>query len=81
MKSIISLLLASNVSNATELKLSESNSWELVKSCPFDMYFMQGLEVLPNSNKMLISTGWYKKSKIGIVEYDWDTCEFKETFM
>jgi len=42
---------------------------------------MQGLEVLPDSNKMLISTGWYKKSKIGIVEYDWDTCEFKETFM
>ena len=41
---------------------------------------MQGLEVFDDNKTLALSSGMYRQSKIVVMEFDMDTCQFNEIF-
>ena len=63
--------------------------WKIENTCHIPHFFTQGLEVLPGGKQLLISAGWYKFSKVSLLDFkipeipgenekEISECEFKE---
>ena len=69
--------------------VKSGDDWEIVATCPFPHFFTQGLEVMPGAQQLLISAGWYKVSKVSLVDFSTGSaagvgkeskCSFEEIF-
>ena len=59
---------------------ADESGWTLLNRCKFNHYFTQGLEIMPGGKSLLVSTGWYKNSKVVLLDFDINECSFKEIF-
>ena len=55
-------------------------SYTIQKQCPFNRYFVQGLEVLSDNKTLILSSGKYVLSKLVLIDFDFESCSFTETF-
>ena len=58
----------------------EADGYCVLKHCPIEFHFTQGLEMLPGTHKLIVSSGWYQHSRVVMYEVDFDTCDFKKVF-
>ena len=55
-----------------------SEGFKIINKCELPRYFTQGIEVLSDQKHMIISSGWFKISKLVLVNFDLDACRFDE---
>jgi glutamine cyclotransferase len=63
----------------SQLGYDEQSKYTVVNKCSIQRYFTQGIEVI-DKGVLAISAGWFGRSKLVILNYDFDNCNFNENF-